>query len=413
MFSLPEWSQMPYESISSTFGLMMDRPFRGQISSETGLTVPVAGTLSFIEGEVTVDVILLEPHDTLQEVWRQQPKWTKLQFSARSYELPQANIIWHTHTVPMDLPQPWQEQHTTTLCLDTEDWPGYGSMRETYTHAYVRIGGLPRFIQNQWDLITIRSYQNKENKANHQGLILEADDWQLELRESPDTTNKGTYYYVGEVKNNSRQFTLEELKEFLNITELFLSFICNQQKRFDIVTALQQAHPRTSQRSRILKANNLYLRLKDLDPQWWQLAPWLELYEPFYRAHQNPVSGRMFAEAIKRYVSAKEIARYSPYPLSQTWSALEAITKVFRGNNQEDINSFKINDLVANQAYQMANLPEPYTWTDSNNEWTGQANKVRNDISHGNIVDHHEPEIWFTTQKLVRALIMTYLNPNP
>lgn len=419
MFHHKEWHQLPEEAIRSTFGANPDEPFIATVKFPDSEPILVSGVLKVQD---SLSFAHLIDH-------RRTDQWVspftihsqtfnpigKLIFSDEEL---QAEVQFKPYQVPtlgIDISPPWTIPRAATVILETSTWPGYGKEDgQPFDTASVRIGGLPRLMKDLWTQTTSRSYQ--EPIAQHYayaGLTLEANGWNLSLKESPGTNEGNTYFYVGTIQRQNQTFSTQELEEFLTIVELFLSVITSQRKRFDCAVAFQTQLNPTDQRLRLIGAENTYSPVSEIDPNISQLDPWLELFGKFHSAYQDQDSGPMFQEAVKRYISAATIARYSPYPITQTWAALESVAKVSSGKLRGNIKPKEVKHLINQKAEQLASLPEPYAWKDQNGHWETQAEKVRHNISHGNIIDHHEPEMWFITQRLVRALIMTYLRSNP
>ena len=120
----------------------------------------------------------------------------------------------------------------------------------------------------------------------------------------------------------------------------------------------------TTQRLRLIPAENIYSPIPEIDPSISHLEPWLTLFGKFHSACQDHATGPMFQEAIKRYISAAEIARYSRYPITQTWAALEAISKVKSGKTRGNIKTDQIKKLAQAIEPQLKDLPQPYNWHD-------------------------------------------------
>lgn len=211
--------------------------------------------------------------------------------------------IYSVPTLGYDISVPWAIRKPASVLIETSEWSGYGiHTGRAFEVASIRIGGLPLFMQDYWIQKTIKSYQEiAPGFHSYGGLTLEADGWNLQLKESPETSQGDTHYYVGLIlRQDNMPFSIQELEEFLEITELFLSVITSQNKQFDWAVAFQVQDNPTDQRLRIVKAQNHYLPIPPLDPTTAQLEPWLNLFSKFYSACREQETGPMLLEAIKR-----------------------------------------------------------------------------------------------------------------
>ena len=407
-----EWDEMLDQAIRSTFGVILEKPFMAHVEFAEGTKTQVTGTLEIRDGYLLAHLLDLNREDDFISPFNiLSNSGAKLVFSDQGIRSDAELSIYLTPSLGADISVPWAIPRASTGVVNTPEWPGYGEKSgKAFESAHVRIGGLPFFIKDQWIERIYRSYQKHPWQGSaYGGLILETENWRLELRESPRTRHHQTHYYVGVIRNNNGSFSISELNNFLERTELFLSVITGERKRFDLAVAIQQGDMPNSQRIRLVKAHNYYSPIPNLDPEWGQLGPWLELYHPFHMACQKQATGATFMEAVKRYVSAAEMVRYSSYGIAQTWAALEAIAKATLGKPQNRLKLGEIKTLVKTKSSIMESLEEPYAWADPEGNWVNQANMVRTAITHGAVIEYSEPEKWFTTQRLVRALIMSHL----